>query len=339
MNFGLTDDQQEIRRTAREFLAARYPPEEVRRLALSEERGFTVAQWEEIVELGWPELAGDESLGTVELAVLAEELGYSLAPTPLQSTWAARLLLARAGRLERLEGGRRGTVALFDADVDEPVTADPGGRLTGGKLAVPDAATAELIVVFADGRHFVLGAEHPGVAIEPVEALDPTRRLATVRFDRAAAEELDGDFEPAWQAVAIATAAETVGVAERALRMSVAHACERHQFGRPIGTNQAVSHRCAQMLLEVEGARSIVHWAAWARDHEPETADVAVPAAKAYASDCGARVTSSAMQVHGGIGFTWEHDLHLFLKRAQSNAHAYGDARFHRDRVAALVLD
>jgi alkylation response protein AidB-like acyl-CoA dehydrogenase len=339
MNFGLTDDQEEIRRTAREFLAARYPLEEVRRLAMSEERGFTDAQWAEIVEMGWPELASDESLGAVELAVVAEELGFALAPTPLQSTWAARLLLAQAGRLERLPEAGRGTVALFDADVDEPATADADGRLTGAKLAVPDAATAELIVVFAGERHFVVGAGDPGVAIEPAEALDPTRRLATVRFDRAAAEELGGDFEPAWQAVAIATAAETVGVAERALRMSVDHARERHQFGRPIGVNQAVSHRCAQMLLEVEGARAIVYWAAWARDQEPETADVAVPAAKAYASDCGARVTSSALQVHGGIGFTWEHDLHLFLKRAQSNAHAYGDARFHRDRVAALVLD
>ena len=134
-------------------------------------------------------------------------------------------------------------------------------------------------------------------------------------------------------------AAESVGVAERALELSVAYAKEREQFGRPIGTYQAVSHRCAQMLLEVEGARSVVYWAAWARDHEPETAPLAVSTAKAYASDCGTRVTESALQVHGGIGFTWEHDLHFFLKRARGNASAYGDARWHRDRVAALVLD
>jgi alkylation response protein AidB-like acyl-CoA dehydrogenase len=177
------------------------------------------------------------------------------------------------------------------------------------------------------------------VKIEPAEALDPTRRLATVRFDGAAAEELTGAFEPAWQAITVATAAESVGVAARALRMAVDHAKERRQFGRPVGSYQAVSHRCAQMLLEVDGARAAVLWAAWACDHEPETASVAVPTAKAYASDCGVRVTSSALQVLAGIGFTWEHELHLYLKRAQSNAHAYGDARFHRDRVAAQVLD
>ncbi len=337
MNFGLTEDQEEIRRTAREFLTARYPPEEVRRLAFSEDRGFTDAQWAEVVELGWPEVGA--ALGTVELAVLAEELGYALAPVPLQSTWAATLLLGAAGQAERLEEGRRGTVALFDADVDEPVGADGEGRLTGAKLAVPDAAAADLLVVFADERHFVIAAGAEGVRIEPAEAIDPTRRLAMVRFDGAAAEELSGAFEPAWQAITIATAAESVGVAERALRMAVDHAKEREQFGRPIGSYQAISHRCAQMLLEVEGARSAVLWAAWACDHERETAFVAVSTAKAYASDCGTRVTASALQVHGGIGFTWEHDLHLYLKRAQSNAHAYGDARFHRDQVAALVLD
>jgi len=338
MNFGLTEDQEAIRRTAREFLAARYPPEEVRRLAFSDERGFTDAQWAEVVELGWPEVGGG-ALGTVELAVLAEELGSALAPVPLQSTWAATLLLAAAGEGDRLADGRRGTVALFDADVDEPAAVDAEGRLTGAKLAVGDAAAAELLVVSAGERHFVVAGGAEGVRVEPAEALDPTRRLATVRFDGAAAEELTGAFEPAWQAITVATAAESVGVAARALRMAVDHAKERRQFGRPVGSYQAVSHRCAQMLLEVDGARAAVLWAAWACDHEPETASVAVPTAKAYASDCGVRVTSSALQVLAGIGFTWEHELHLYLKRAQSNAHAYGDARFHRDRVAAQVLD
>ena len=121
--------------------------------------------------------------------------------------------------------------------------------------------------------------------------------------------------------------------------MAVAYAKERQQFGRPIGTYQAVSHRCAQMLLEVEGARAVVYWAAGRSTTSPRRRPLAVSMAKAYASDCGARVTPSALQVHGGIGFTWEHDLHFFLKRAQANARAYGDARWHRDRVAALVLD
>jgi alkylation response protein AidB-like acyl-CoA dehydrogenase len=121
--------------------------------------------------------------------------------------------------------------------------------------------------------------------------------------------------------------------------MAVAYAKERKQFGRAIGSYQAVSHACAQMLLEVEGARSVVYWAAWALDHDPEAAPAAASAAKAYASDAGQRVTRSALQVHGGIGFTWEHDLHFLLKRAEANAHAFGDARWQREQVAAALLD
>jgi alkylation response protein AidB-like acyl-CoA dehydrogenase len=119
--------------------------------------------------------------------------------------------------------------------------------------------------------------------------------------------------------------------------MAVAYAKERKQFDRAIGSYQAVSHACAQMLLEVEGARSAVYWAAWALDHEPATAPLAVSVAKAYAGDAGRRVPRAALQVHGGIGFTWEHDLHFFLKRGEANAHTYGEGAAHRDRVASLA--
>ncbi len=340
MNFDLTEDQQDIKRTAREFLGARYRLEEVRRLALEEERGFTDAQWDEIAGLGWPELAlAGSGLGIVELAVVAEELGYACAPTPLASTWAAALLLDAAGEGSRLADGRRGTVAQWDDDTDgAPDRSSLGSDLRGVKIAVPDAAAADLIVVTADGgRHFVVDAAD--VEIEPVETLDTTRRLYTVTLDGPAAEELSGDFSRAWHAIAVMTAAESVGLGQRAMELAVAYAKDRTQFERPIGTYQAVSHACAQMLLEVEGARSAVLWAAWALDNEPETAGIATNVAKAYASDCGARVTQSAIQVHGGIGFTWEHDLHFFLKRAQANAHAYGDARWHRDELAAALFD
>jgi alkylation response protein AidB-like acyl-CoA dehydrogenase len=341
MNFDLTEDQQDIKRTAREFLGARYRLEEVRRLALEEERGFTDAQWDEIAGLGWPELAlRDSGLGIVELAVVAEELGYACAPTPLSSTWAAALLLDAAGEGGRLDGGKRGTVAQWDDDTDgAPDRSSLGSDLRGVKIAVPDAASADVIVVTADGgRHFVVNASD--VEIEPVETLDTTRRLYTVRLDGPPAEELSGgDFSRAWHAIAVMTAAESVGLGQRAMEMAVAYAKDRTQFERPIGTYQAVSHACAQMLLEVEGARSAVLWAAWALDNEPETAGIATNVAKAYASDCGRRVTQSAIQVHGGIGFTWEHDLHFFLKRAQANAHAYGDARWHRDELAAALFD
>src|SRR5581483_9356851 len=179
-----------------------------------------------------------------------------------------------------------------------------------------------------------------GLQITPEKALDPTRKLYTVRFDRVSAEPLSVEPERiahAYATIVTALAAENVGVAQRALEMAVAYAGERKQFDRPIGSYQAVSHRCAQMLLETEGARSVCYWAAWVLDNQPETAAQAASMAKAYASDAGWRVTASALQVHGGIGFTWEHDLHFFLKRAKANAHAFGDARWHRERVADLA--
>jgi alkylation response protein AidB-like acyl-CoA dehydrogenase len=342
VRFELSEDQRQIQRTARELLAARYPLERVR-------EGGPDRHWDEIAELGWPELATPEDqeglgLGIVELAVLAEELGYALAPTPLGSTWAAALLLAAAGEGAPLAGGRRGTVAMWDAQgpaaPDASVLEPDGDRLTGEKVAVPDAEGADLLVVTAaGGRHFAVDPAGPGVAIEPARALDATRPLATVRLDGARGEELRAaDWSRPWRAIAVVSAAESVGVAARAMEMAVAYAKERRQFGRPIGTNQAVSHACAQMLLEVEGARSVVQWAAWALDHEPEASRLAASCAKAYASDAGVRVTRAALQVHGGIGFTWEHDLHFLLKRAEANAHAWGDARWHREQVAGLVV-
>ena len=298
MNFDLSDDQRTIKATAREFLAARYPLAEVRRLALEDERGWTDAQWNEIVELGWPEIA---ELGTVEMIVVAEELGYALAPTPLQSTWAAGLLGA-------------------------DISTGRGALVVDGLAA--DAGTADVLVDW-DGNA-VTGAD-----VEPVRALDPTRRW--FRVTGGSREPVGGDLERGRGQAAVMIAAESVGLAARAMEMAVEYAKDRKQFDRPIGTYQAVSHACAQMLLEVEGARSAVYWAAWALDYEPETAPVAVACAKAYASDAGRRVPRAALQVHGGIGFTWEHDLHFFLKRGEANAHTYGDAGASRERVAALT--
>ena len=327
MNFDLTDDQREIRRTAREFLAARYPLETVRAVALD---GEPDPHWDEIAERGWPDIA---ELGTVELAVLAEQLGYALAPSPLPATWAAKLLYPA------LEG--RGTVAMWDedggADPERPSLKVDGG-LTGVKIAVPAADVADTLVVTAEGgRHFAVAASD--AAVEPARALDTTRPLFTVRLDGAPGEEITGtDFSKAWHSIAVMAAAESVGVAARVTAMTVDYAKERKQFGRAIGSYQAVSHACAQMFLETEGARNLALWAAWALDHDPEQASLATYCAKAYASDAATNVCRSALQVHGGIGFTWEHDLHLFLKRAEANAHAYGDPRWHREQVADLLL-
>jgi alkylation response protein AidB-like acyl-CoA dehydrogenase len=206
-----------------------------------------------------------------------------------------------------------------------------------------DAATADFFVVGARGdRRFIVEQDAPGVTITPTPMIDATRKQYAVKLDgvkvgEEAAFGGDGAMQDARIRAYIAIAAELTGVAQRALEMAVDYAKERKQFNRPIGSYQAVSHRCAQMLLETEGARSATYYAAWAADNEPQTAPLAASMAKAYASDAGTRVTGASLQVHGGIGFTWEHDLHLFLKRAQSDAVMFGDARWHREQVAQLA--
>ena len=170
--------------------------------------------------------------------------------------------------------------------------------------------------------------------MEPVETIDATRRFARVRADGG--DPLPGDAGAALDRIAVALAAELTGVAQRTMEMAVEYARDRKQFGRPIGAYQAVSHRCAQMLLETEGARSASYYAAWTADAETESLPAAASMAKAYASDAAWRVAASSLQVHGGIGFTWEHDLHFFLKRAKAGGILYGSAGEHRDRVAEL---
>ena len=359
MNFDFTDDQQAIKRTAREFLEARYRGGVVREL-VDDARGFTDAQWHEIAELGWPgvivpEEYGGLGLGALELVVIEEELGYSLAPSPLLSTIAAELLLIAAGSAEQRRrwlpslaaGEVRGTLAVYDegagwAPGESGLHAAGDGTLTATKVAVPDAGAAQLLVIAAaGGRHFLVEADAPGVTISAQEPVDRTRKLHRVELCSAPAEPLpegaDGTVELAYATIVTALAAESVGVGQRTMEMAVAYAKERAQFDRPIGSYQAVAHRCAQMLLEVEGARSLTYGAAWAIDHDRETAVRAASMAKAYAGEAGYRVSASALQVLGGIGFTWEHDLHLFLKRAVANAHAFGDGRWHRERVVALA--
>ena len=198
---------------------------------------------------------------------------------------------------------------------------------------MPDADGADVVVV-RDGDGWALAE---GVTAAPVAGARPDaaaveRHAPTARWTRcrATAPAPPTSSPSRWRA-------ESVGVAQRTMEMAVDYAKEREQFGRPIGAYQAVSHACAQMLLEVEGARSVVLYAAWALDHEPESGPLAASMAKAYASDAGWRVPAAALQVHGGIGFTWEHDLHLWLKRGKANAYLWGDAREHRARVADLI--
>jgi alkylation response protein AidB-like acyl-CoA dehydrogenase len=329
MNFDLTEDQATIKRTTHDFLADRLRAETWR--ALVENGRYDDGLWREVGGLGWvgihlDEEQGGQGLGTVELAILAEELGYALAPSPFFATAAAGLVLAHAGSEEQRErwlprlgpGEAVGTVG---------VVAD------GEAAMVPDADRADVIVLL-DGLAGMV-VEAGDAQIEPQATIDSTRHFARVRA--SGGEPLAADPLPALDRIEVALAAELVGVAQRAMEMAVAYAKEREQFGRPIGAYQAVAHRCAQMLLEVESARSTTLYAAWAADHEPESLPLAASMAKAYAADTGWRVTSSSLQVHGGVGFTWEHDLHFFLKRAKTDGYLLGSPRSHRERVASLA--
>jgi alkylation response protein AidB-like acyl-CoA dehydrogenase len=365
MYFDLTDEQQAIKSTANGFLASRFKSERIREIAASDS-GFDEAGWKEMAELGWaglalPEEWGGQGLGIVDLAVLFEEMGYALAPSPLLSNTVAGLALTFAGSDEQRErwlrplaaGELRGAPALLDAGSSavplrfelEAEESGDGLVLNGEKTLVMDAASADFfLVATADGRRHIVERDADGVAVKPEESIDLTRRLSSVKLDAvkvAPENTLPGaaeDYLPVFHRACVALAAESTGLAQRALEMSVEYAKDRQQFGRPIGAYQAVSHRCAQMLLETENSRSAVYGAAWAADAEPESLPLAASMAKAYASDAGWRVPDMAIQVHGGIGFTWEHDLHFFLKRGRANAASFGDAKWHREQVADAVL-
>jgi alkylation response protein AidB-like acyl-CoA dehydrogenase len=337
MNFDFSDDQQAIKRTAHDLVADRFKPDTVRELAEGER--YHDAHWAEVAELGWAGIAIDEAhggqgLGTVELAILAEELGYAVAPLPFLSNAAGGIAIQHAGsdaQRERLLPG----------------AASGEARLTAGLLRdgvaplVPDVDGAAAIVLLrtpgndgaAPGAGLVL--DRVDCDVEPLATIDQTRRYARVTPRSGAGEPLGG-VAPALDRISTLVSAEIVGVAQRTLEMTVEYARDRQQFGRPIGAYQGVSHRCADMLREVESARSTVYWAAWAADAEPETLPLAASMAKALASDAGWSVPASALQVHGGIGFTWEHDLHFLLKRAKVDGALFGSAGEHRERVAAL---
>src|ERR1700753_1141985 len=367
MYFDLTDEQEAIRSTAHDFLASRFKSDRMREIAGSDD-GTDEAGWKEMAELGWaglalPEEWGGQGLGVVDLAVLFEEMGYALAPSPLFSNTVVGLALAQGASDEQkerwlrplAEGTARGTQAMVDAGSTGtpgayPMEAEADGEgivLNGKKELVADAAGAAFFLVATRPRAappHTGPADAAGVSVTPEISIDTTRRLSTVNFEGvkvAADQTLPGhgaERERVYLIGAVALAAESTGVAQRASDMAVAYAKDREQSGRPIGAYQAVSHRCAQMLLETENSRSAVYGAAWAADADPDALPLSASMAKAYASDAGWRVPDASIQVHGGIGFTWEHDLHFFLKRGRANASMYGDARWHREQVAKRVL-
>jgi alkylation response protein AidB-like acyl-CoA dehydrogenase len=324
MYFQLTDEQREIKRTARDLLAKRSGPAQVREAA--ESRSYDESLWRQLCELGWPALAvpevyGGSGLGTIELAIVLEELGYALTASPMLASAMASLVLNEAAD-ERQR-----------ARVLEAIARDCAKAALGVEdELVVDAQRAQAIVIVRNGVAWLLDSSR--AEIQAIETIDATRGYARVS---GAGERLPGDPSGALHKATVAVAAELVGVAQRALDLTVAYVKDRRQFGVPIGAFQAISHRCAQMLLLVEGSRSALYAAAWAVDADPSAGAELSSIAKAYASAAAIEVTASAIQAHGGIGFTWDADLHWLYKRAQLDAHLLGSAREHRTRLAQIV--
>jgi alkylation response protein AidB-like acyl-CoA dehydrogenase len=328
MNFDLNDEQQEIKRTAHEFLAARFKPDKVREL--SEADSYDDGLWKEISELGWPGIAiseddGGQGLGVVELTVLLEESGYACAPSPLLGSAGAALVISAAGSDEQRS-------EWLPKLASGEATGSFGGFADGRSTIFCDLPRADVVVTF-DGEGALL-APSSEVDFEPFKAIDSTRSYGLV--SEAAGERLPGDVGPGRDRLVVAIAAELTGIAQRTLEMAVDYARERQQFGRPIGAYQAVGHRCAAMLLATEESRSLTYYAAWTADAEPESLALAAAMAGARAGDAGWEVPASALQVFGGIGFTWEHDLQFWLKRGRVAGRMLGTPSDHRERVADL---
>ena len=358
MEFGLSESQQLLKDNARRFFAGECPMEEVRRL-METETAYDPGLWAKMAEQGYTgvifsEELGGVGLGEVELILLMEEAGRALLPGPLFSTVAlAGVLIDRVASPDEKKkylapicaGQARSTAAVLEAsanwDLANLQIASSNGRLTGEKLFVPDAKVADFILVVTRDGVFVADPKAPGITIQPMSVMDLTRKMYSVRFSNTPVERLGGPsaVAEALDVAATALVAEMVGGMQRTLEITVEFAKMRKQFGKPIGAYQAVQHQCADMYLETESARSAVYYAAWALDeHTPDSA-LAVSIAKMYASDAARMVGNRGIQVHGGMGFTWENDLHLYYKRAKASETALGDSTYHRERIARLVID
>ena len=376
MNFGFNEEQELLRSTARKFFENECPSEVVRKLMDTPE-GINPALWSKLAEQGWlgliyPDQYDGMGLGLVDLVVLMEEMGRAVVPGPYFSTvllggLAIREAGSEAQKKEWLPqivaGDKRVTLAWMEPSatlgapgVTLPATAKGAGfTLSGTKLFVPDAHTADAIVVAArtaagespDGVSlFLLPRGARGVQVKLLPTMDQTRKLCEVTLTdvTVGADAVLGPLGGAWTALSrvldratVAMCAEMCGGAQKVLDMTVEYAKIRQAFGRPIGSYQGVKHRAADMLVDVENSKSITYYAAWALDEGVAEGPLAVSMAKAYASDAYRRVAAAGIQLHGGIGFTWEHDLHLYFKRAKGSEFTFGDATHHRERVAQLV--
>jgi alkylation response protein AidB-like acyl-CoA dehydrogenase len=358
-----SEEHAQLRATARRFCRDRFPSEKVREV-MDSELGLEPSAWAEMADLGWlgiafPEAYGGLGFGLVEVGVLLEELGYALAAPQLFTTVAcAGLAILHAGTDEQkaallpglADGSTRATLAVIDegngwgpaAVTTIARRADGGWSLSGVKRYVWDARSASLLVVAARTPAdrvalFTVDAGAPGVIPHDLVALDRTRKISHVELQDAPATLLGGEdtgeevLRRVLDLASVALACEMVGGAQWCLDTAVAYAKSRRQFGRPIGSFQAVKHRCAEMLTDVEMARSAAYSALWEVQRGGDEAKVLAPLAKAACGDAFFRVSSSAIQVHGALGYAWEHDAHLYLRRAKSTQLYLGDCAYHRE--------
>jgi len=374
VSLALTDEQEELRRTVRRFLDEKSPSSEVRRLMETQE-GFDEAVWKQMAQelalqgIHIPEEYGGQGFSFVELGIVLGEMGGALLCAPFFSTvcLAAGAILAagseeqKAALLPRIASGETvATLALaepagrWDAEgIGMEATPDGDGyRLSGTKSYVTDGVTASLIVVAARSPGsagtegvglFVVDGDADGLARTSLPVLDSTRKQAELTFTDVTARPL-GEPGAAWPALsmtldqaAVCLSAEMVGGAQRCLDTAVAYAKDRVQFGRPIGMFQAIKHKCADMLVQLESGRAAVAYALVAAAEDDEELPVVASLAKAFCSDAFFDVASENIQVHGGIGFTWEHDAHLYFRRAKSSELLLGDATYHRDLLARRI--
>ena len=369
MNFGFSEEQEELRRAVRRFLEDKSPSTEVRRLMETTE-GYDPAVWSQMAKqlglqaLTIPEENGGAGFGYVELVVVLEEMGRSLLCAPYFSTVAlgANVLLAsgdEAAKAEYLPGIASGDTIATLAFTEETGRWDLDGvtlaasragdtwTLDGTKSYVLDGHTANLLLVAARTEGglslFAVVGDAAGLERTPLATMDQTRKQAKLGFSGVQARLVgtEGGAGPALSKTldlaAVALAAEQVGGAQKVLDMSVEYAKSRIQFGRPIGSFQAIKHKCADMLLEIESAKSAAYYAGWAAAEDNDELPVTACLAKAYCSEAYFHAAAENIQIHGGIGFTWEHDAHLYFKRAKSSEIIFGDPSYHREMLAQRI--
>ena len=377
MNFGFNEEQELLRSTARKFFDNECSSETVRKLMDSPEgmtpdlwKKLAEQGWLGLIV---PDEHGGMGLGIVDLVVLMEEMGRAVVPGPFFSTVLLGGLAILEGGTEAQKkawlpklasGDARATLAWMEPTADLgargitlPATAKGGGHvLNGTKLFVQDAHTADVLVVAArtaTGKTaeegislFLVPKGSPGLTETLLPTMDQTRKLCEVTLKDVVVgpDALMGQTGSSWAPLArvidratVGLCAELCGGAQKVLDMTVEYAKIRQAFGRPIGSYQGVKHKAADMLVDVENSKSITYYAAWAMDEGVAEGPLAVSMAKAYVSDAYRRVSGAGIQLHGGIGFTWEHDLHLYFKRAKGSEFTFGDATWHRERVAQLV--